>query len=152
MPPGRPMEVLIEDRQKRYRIDRREIRKKAKLILGALGCPEGELSILIVDDNDIAKLNERYLGRSQPTNVIAFPMQEGRFKEIHPSLLGDVVISIDTAAREASNAGISLLSRFDQLLIHGILHLFGYDHERTSEEAPAMRLKERELLRLLYPN
>lgn len=117
-----------------------------------MGCPDGELSVLIVDDNEIAKLNEQYLGRSQPTNVIAFPMQEGRFKEIHPGLLGDVVISMDTAVREASNAGISLLSRFDQLLIHGILHLFGYDHETTSEEAPAMKLKERQLLRLLYPD
>jgi probable rRNA maturation factor len=114
-----------------------------------LGCPDGELSILIVDDPEIARLNKRYLGRSGPTNLIAFPMQEGPFGQINPNLLGDVVISLGTAAREARDAGISVESRLDQLLIHGILHLFGFDHEKTSEQANAMRIKEKELLELL---
>ncbi len=117
-------------------------------ILSALECPDGELSILIVDDQEIARLNKRYLGRSSPTNVIAFPMQQGPFGQINPNLLGDVVISIDTAAREAQGAGISVESRLDQLLIHGILHLFGFDHEKTSEQAKAMRIKEEQLLNL----
>jgi len=114
-----------------------------------LECPEGELSILIVDDREIAELNEAYLRRPKPTNVLAFPMQQGRFKELNPSLLGDVVISVDTAAREAEGAGVSLETRFDQLLIHGILHLFGFDHEKTLESARAMEDKENELLGLL---
>lgn len=112
-------------------------------------CPDGELSILILDDLEIAKLNKKYLDRSGPTNVIAFPMHEGPFGRMQPVLLGDVVISLDTAATEAQDAGISLERRFDQLLIHGILHLFGFDHEKTSEQAKAMRIKEEQLLKLL---
>ncbi|MCK4488393.1 MAG: rRNA maturation RNase YbeY [Desulfobacterales bacterium] len=143
------MEILIEDRQDRYRIAHEEIEKKAKTILNALECPDGELSVLIVDDLEIARLNKTYLGRSGPTNVIAFPMRDGPFGQISPNLLGDVVISLDTAAREAQDVSISVESRFDQLLIHGILHLFGFDHEKTSEQAKAMRIKEEELLMLL---
>ena len=143
------MEILIDDRQNRYRIAYEEIKKKAKTILDALECPDAELSILIVDDPEIARLNETYLGRSGPTNVIAFPMQEGPFVHINPNLLGDVVISLETTAREAQDAGISVESRLDQLLIHGTLHLFGFDHEKTLEQAKAMRTKEEQLLNLL---
>jgi probable rRNA maturation factor len=143
------MEILIEDRQDSYRISHEETGKKAETILNALECRDGELSILIVDDPEIARLNKKYLSRSGPTNVIAFPMQQGPFGQITPNLLGDVVISIDTAAREAQEAGISVESRIDQLLIHGILHLLGFDHEKTSEQAKAMRIKEEELLKLL---
>ena len=143
------MEILIEDRQDSYRISHEETGKKAETILNALECRDGELSILIVDDPEIAGLNKKYLSRSGPTNVIAFPMQQGPFGQITPNLLGDVVISIDTAAREAQEAGISVESRIDQLLIHGILHLLGFDHEKTSEQAKAMRIKEEELLKLL---
>ncbi len=97
----------------------------------------------------MAELNRMYLNRSGPTNVMAFPMQEGPFGDITPSLLGDVVISLDTAAREAQQAGMTIESRFDELLVHGILHLFGFDHEKTPEGAKAMRIKEEELLKLL---
>jgi probable rRNA maturation factor len=114
-----------------------------------LGCPEGELSILIVDDSEIARLNKEYLGRSGATNVIAFPMQQGEFGHINPNLLGDVVISLDTTCREAMDADVSVEQRFDQLLIHGILHLVGFDHEETPEQAENMLRKEEELLRLL---
>lgn len=143
------MEILIDDRQNRYRIAQKRIKKKAKTILNALESPDGELSILIVDDPEIAKLNKTYLGRSGPTNVIAFPMQEGAFGQINPNLLGDVVISLDTAAREAREDSISVESRFDQLLIHGILHLFGFDHEKTSEQTEEMTIKEEQLLAML---
>ena len=143
------MEILIEDKQNHYKIDYQEIRTKAKRILDALECRDGELSILIVGDQEIAKLNEVYLCRPKPTNVLAFPMQQGQFKELNPNLLGDVVISVDTAAREAEGAGVSLETRFDQLLIHGILHLFGFDHEKTLESASAMQTKEKQLLELL---
>lgn len=114
-----------------------------------MGALDGELSILIVDDPEIAKLNKAYLDRSGPTNVIAFPMQQGQFGHISPNLLGDVVISVDTAAREAQDVSMAIESRFDQLLVHGILHLFGFDHKKMSQEAEAMMIKERQLLKLL---
>jgi len=108
-----------------------------------------ELSILITDDDAIAGMNQAYLGRTGPTNVIAFPMQEGAFADLTPGLLGDVVISADTALREARAMGISLEARFTELLIHGILHLSGYDHERSEAEAKKMEAKTRELLEML---
>ncbi|CAB1071483.1 Metal-dependent hydrolase YbeY, involved in rRNA and/or ribosome maturation and assembly [Olavius algarvensis Delta 1 endosymbiont] len=111
--------------------------------------PDGEISILIVDDPQIATLNQNYLERQGPTNVIAFAMREGEFSDLTPNLLGDVVISVDTAAREAQEAGLSKRRRFDELLVHGILHLFGYDHEDSEIEARRMEEKSRELLELI---
>ena len=110
--------------------------------------PDAEISILLVDDPQIAALNQQYLNRQGPTNVIAFAMREGEFSHLTPHLLGDVVISMDTAAREAQDAGITADDRLRELLIHGILHLFGYDHEDSVEEAQRMDEKSRELLDL----
>jgi probable rRNA maturation factor len=123
------------------------IQQKAQALLNALDCPDGELSILIVDDQQIEKLNQTYLNREGPTNVIAFPMQEGQFTQISPYLLGDVVISFETAERESTDAEISIEERFTQLLVHGILHLFGYDHEKDKTEAEQMELKSVELIK-----
>jgi len=107
-----------------------------------LDCPDGELSILIVDDAQIAQLNQQYFHRTGPTNVIAFPMQEGLFSDITPGLLGDVVISIDTAQREAALGAMDLATRFKELLVHGVLHLFGYDHENMSDEDKMTEINE----------
>lgn len=115
-----------------------------------MGYPdEAQLSILIVDDDQIAELNLTYLNHAGPTNVISFPMQEGQFAGITPDLLGDVVISADTAHREAADAGMAMAIRFDQLLIHGILHLAGYDHVNSEEEAAVMERKSDELMELI---
>jgi len=114
-----------------------------------LDCPDGELSILIVDDPQIAELNQQYLNRTGPTNVIAFPMKMENFSGVTPKLLGDVVISAETAERESRLSGISLELRMDQLLIHGILHLFDYDHEHSEQEAQVMAQKSDELLTLM---
>lgn len=123
--------------------------KSAKTILDALGFPDGELSILIVDDRHIQKLNRKYLNKQGPTNVIAFPMQAGDFSNINPQLLGDVVISIETARNEGNAAGVPTETRLLQLLVHGILHLFGYDHETTTRQALRMERKSSKLLDLL---
>lgn len=143
------MGVLIDNRQQRLKIDLDRLQKTAQAILNVLNCPEGELSILIVDDVRIETLNKNYLHRGGPTNVIAFPMQEGDFSNITPQLLGDVVISVETAQKEARLGGITMEERLYQLLIHGILHLFGYDHEKTDTEAHAMEIKTEELLDLI---
>ena len=109
-------------------------------------CPDGELSIVLVDDSEIADLNERYLNRKGPTNVIAFPMREGSFTNVNPNLLGDVVISMDTCYQEGQSAKMDFLKRFNQLLIHGILHLLGYDHIHSEKQAREMELKSQELM------
>ena len=102
-----------------------------------------------MDDPQITILNQKYLDRQGPTNVISFPMREGEFSHLTPHLLGDVVISMDTAAREAQEAGLSKAHRFNELLIHGILHLFGYDHEDSEKEARRMEDKSRQLLEMM---
>ncbi len=122
------------------------MRKTAQAVLDALGFPDGELSILIVDDAEIADLNATYLHRSGPTNVIAFSMREGDFPQISPHMLGDVVISAQTARREAGAAGIPFRERFVQLIVHGVLHLFGYDHEGPEAAAAEMERKTADLL------
>ncbi len=111
--------------------------------------PEGELSVLLLDDTEIADLNYRYLNRQGATNVIAFPMSEGEFGDINPDLLGDVVISMDTTAREAEILETTIETRFKELLIHGILHLFGYDHETDEVDAREMEDKSEELFEMI---
>jgi probable rRNA maturation factor len=126
------------------------LREKAEKILSVLALPESELSISIVGDRTIRRLNREYLGRDKPTNVISFAMQEGPFADLNAHVLGDVVISADTAAREAAEGNIAFESRIIFLLLHGTLHLAGYDHERSGEaEAARMEEKEREIFKLL---
>lgn len=140
------MDIQIANRQKRHPLSLRRIRRRTRIILDALKSPEAEISILLVDDLQIAAMNRKFLGREGPTNVIAFPMQEGRFSGLSPDLLGDVVISVDTAHREARDAELALEERLTQLLVHGLLHLHGYDHEHNAAEARRMAAKSRRLL------
>jgi probable rRNA maturation factor len=146
------MGILINDRQKIQKISKTQLQTEAQVILNALGSPEGELSILVVDDSQIKTLNQNYLNRPWPTNVIAFPMREGDFSDVNPQLLGDVVISIETAKREALHSGISTEERFIQLLVHGILHLFGFDHEKSEQDTRKMDQKSNELIKLIESN
>lgn len=114
-----------------------------------LGFHDVELGILFVDDAAIQELNRRYFGRNRPTNVIAFPMREGEFSVLNPHLLGDVVVSVETAYRQAKDFCLSRAETLILLIIHGILHLAGYDHERSKKRAREMESKERDLLRML---
>lgn len=117
-----------------------------------MGCSDHEISILITDDTRIQELNRTYRNVDRPTNVLSFPMQEGEFADLTPGLLGDVVISLETAEKEADDTDISLAERMSQLLIHGILHLVGFDHERGGEEEAEMTQKSLELLSILEPD
>jgi probable rRNA maturation factor len=144
------MKIAIENRQSRQKIAKVPLRKVARKILSASGCPDAQLSILIVDDAIIRDINRDYLEKDRSTNVISFAMQEGEGGGIQPEVLGDVVISAETAARDAAEAQISFESELYFLLLHGILHLLGYDHERgTQADAERMEDKERELFKLL---
>lgn len=90
------------------------------------------------------------MSRDRATNVISFSLQEGECSGVNPNALGDVLISADTAAREAEEGGIPFFERLSFLLLHGILHLAGYDHERSGEaEAIRMQGKEQQLFRIL---
>jgi probable rRNA maturation factor len=127
----------------------RDLHGKAKVILNALDSPDAELSLVLVDDECIAQLNAAYLHHTGPTNVISFPMREGECSQINPHLLGDVVISMETCAAEAESAGMTTEERLYQLMIHGILHLLGYDHVDNEDDARIMEAKSAELLALI---
>ncbi len=99
-----------------------------------------------MDDAAMAELNWQYRGVAGPTDVLAFPMAEGPFGELSEALLGDVVISVETAARQAGPAGLE--AELALLLVHGILHLVGYDHG-TPGERRAMWRKQAALLAAL---
>ncbi len=139
------MAILITDRQSIVRIDIPSLRRTVRRILKQLGRERVEVSILLVDDREIRDLNRAYLKRDRPTNVIAFPMLEGPFRKIHPQVLGDIVISIETASRDAKKEGMTLDDEILFLLTHGILHLLGYEHEGSAARARRMNQKQREI-------
>ncbi|ADK84319.1 protein of unknown function UPF0054 [Desulfarculus baarsii DSM 2075] len=120
---------------------------RIKRICAALALAEdAELSLLICDDVEIAQINGQYLDRRGPTNVLAFAMQEGDGAGVNPQILGDVVVSIDTAQREAAENGLDPDEHFVRLIIHGLLHLLGHDHLRDEEQARAMEELTEDLL------
>lgn len=115
-----------------------------------MGNHDKELSILLTDDEHIAQLNRQYLKRNKPTNVLAFPVSRGPIEEFESNILGDVVISVDTAGREAKQTGVSIENRVYRLLLHGLLHLLHYDHEESEEEADRMEREEQRLFELIW--
>lgn len=144
------MPVSIENLQTLFNIDLRRIRRSIRILLKELHCGDREIGLLFVDDTQIQKLNNEYLSRNFATNVISFSMTEGEFGNINPQILGDIVISVETAHRDASNSQIDLMDELDFLIIHGFLHLLGYNHEGTSaEKTREMKTREHELFFLL---
>jgi probable rRNA maturation factor len=120
------MAITLENRQRKVRVETAWLRKLGQATLHALNRPQATCSVLLVDDAAIRDLNRTYRGVDAPTDVLAFPMREGRFGRLAPDLLGDVAISVETACRQAG-AG-ALRAELALLLVHGILHLVGYDH------------------------
>jgi len=141
------MDIQIANRQKRHTISLKKIRQAARILLDALKRPDAELSVLLVDDREITGINLAFLNRHGPTNVIAFPMREGAYGDLTPNLLGDVVICVDTALRESRLAGRTLEERLTELMVHGVLHLCGYDHENGGRPARRMADKSRRLVK-----
>ena len=117
----------------------------AQRILTELGLLEAELSLLFVNDLQIQALNRQYLHRDKPTNVLAFPMRKGAFSTLHPHLLGDLVISVETAKRQSNRFGLTEIEMVILLMVHGVLHLIGYDHEETKKGAKEMAFKQKEI-------
>lgn len=143
------MPVWIRSRLRRSLLLLPEIEKVIQKIMALAGEPHAEVSVEFVGDRRMRRLNRDYRGRDVPTDVLSFPMREA----VGPAtpLLGDVVISLPTAIRYATRNRRSLDQEVVRLLIHGILHLLGYDHERSAREARRMRLKEQRIFRALRP-
>jgi len=122
------------------------LREKTRKLLKDLGISPAELSILLVDDQQILKLNRIWRKKNRPTDVLSFAQREGEFADPQDPLLGDIVISVERAEEQAKQAGHSLDKEMDLLLVHGLLHLVGYEHERGGKAAAEMRSKEKKLL------
>jgi probable rRNA maturation factor len=112
-------------------------------MLRASKLPKAELSILLCDDGTIHELNRDFRKKDKPTDVLAFAMREGEHADPTSNVLGDVVVSIDTARRQAAERGRSVKSEVTFLLAHGLLHLLGYDHRTDAEEREMNALTER---------
>jgi probable rRNA maturation factor len=119
----------------------RRLRARAAAFLAALGREDAELSILLVTDRRIRALNRAWRARDAATDVLSFPLSEPAGAG---ELLGDVVISLDTATRRARSERRPVGAELDRYLAHGLLHLLGWDHERPAD-ARAMAAKESEL-------
>jgi len=130
----------------------RLISSRANRLLELLSMADKNVSIVLMDDGEMATFNEKYRNRQGPTNVLSFPADTP--PETFPSgflanELGDILISVETAGREAIRMNRTLDVRLTELIIHGMLHLLGYDHEQSAEEEGRMRDKEQELYRQL---
>lgn len=142
------MAVLVAMRGRRVPALARRLGRSARRLLRALGRDDAELSLVLVSDRVIHDLNRSWRDTDRATDVLAFAQGEG--PGLAPAgLLGDVVISVDTARRQAAELGHSLAAEGERLLVHGLLHLLGYDHERSAVEASRMQRKERALRRAL---
>lgn len=120
------------------------LRRLACQVLREAAVTQGEVAVLLCDDLTIQLLNRRFRKKNKPTDVLSFPAQEALPEGlVH---LGDVAISLQTAARQAASAGHSLERELALLLIHGLLHLLGYDHETDNGEMEAKEKQLREKL------
>jgi len=120
-------------------LERRSVRHgdlswRAEAMLESLGLDDADLSILLCDDATIRALNHQYRKRNKATDVLAFPMQEGPGMQYCAGVLGDVVISLPTATRQAAEGDRPIIEEVTFLLAHGLLHLLGYDHRNRREE------------------
>ncbi|MDY0131518.1 MAG: rRNA maturation RNase YbeY [Desulforegulaceae bacterium] len=143
------MEILLQNRKNQSRITNQSLRKKTALILNALDCKDFEISIVITNDEDMRQINQKYRNIDKTTNVLSFPMDDESMIIPGIKILGDLVISEDTALKEAQDARITLEQRVSQLLVHGILHLLGYDHETSDEDDKIMTKKSKELISII---
>ncbi|WP_333655068.1 rRNA maturation RNase YbeY [Dissulfurispira sp.] len=154
------MEITIRNNQRLIRINQRRIESILKKVLKHLTLnhrrysfiESAEISVLFVNDRKMRELNLQYRGKDKTTDVLSFPQIE-QFKQFKRfellTSLGDIVINLPQAKRQAKEHGLTLYNEIAWLLIHGALHLLGYDHEKNKYQARKMREMEKELLGVL---
>lgn len=162
------MPVDIYNEHPVIRVSRARLAAYLRGVLRSEGRPRAVVEVSLVDDAHIRELNRAFRRRDEPTDVLSFSLQEGAPVAVGANELGDVVVSLDTAARQAAAmrrlagspaladdeqgrdalAGYDLFTEVAFLATHGVLHLLGYDHQ-TSRDAQAMEAREQELLRVL---
>jgi rRNA maturation RNase YbeY len=130
--------------------DREKLRRDASRLLDVLRLRSAELSLWLVGDRRMTLLNRRWRGRDRTTDVLSFAQREGPRPRLHPEILGDVVVCVPQARRQAGARGATLAGELRVLLVHGLLHLLGYEHEdRPAREQRRMWRRQEALVRLL---
>ena len=122
------MPLQIQNRQRHVAIQTKAIKKRVSHMMTYLGCADQELSIVFGNDRLLHTLNRLYRCKDRPTNVLAFPQEQISVGHVKHALLGDIVVSIPIALQEALELDQSLEERVVYLILHGLLHLLGYDH------------------------
>ena len=138
--------VEIVNRQRRQKINAKRWREFGARALRAVGVNKRTASIVFVSDAAIRKLNRQFRGRDTATDVLSFPIQAEKFERENQSHLGEIVISVPRATAQAKQNGLSFTSEVQQLILHGLLHLCGYDHETDGGEMNRLELRLRNKL------
>ena len=145
-----PARLHPSETTRAYHLNLAVLQQHSDRLLGLLGLDAAEMSVVLLDDAEMAAYNEQYRKKQGPTNVLAFPVEREAGAMLPEAELGDILVSVDTARREAVAEGISLHHRLARLIIHGLLHLIGYDHERSEDEALRMWDFEQQLEQRLH--
>jgi probable rRNA maturation factor len=140
------MKILIKDRQRRRHLNKDRIIRASRRILSHLNQPKAELSILFVGDKQMTRLNAEFRGVHRTTDVLSFEAAITATGGEAQNVLGDVVINVPQAELQAKEYNLGVYAEIHRLLVHGILHLLGYDHERSVYYEKQMKKKEREIL------
>ena len=135
--------INIKNQQKKLKINLRNLKNLANKTLLDQGVDGKELSILLVDDKNIASLNKQYLNKNYSTDVLAFRMKDGAFGYMHPEILGDVIVSLETANQRGEELNTGFEQEAGLYLVHGILHLLGFDDtsSKGSNRMKKMQMK-----------
>jgi rRNA maturation RNase YbeY len=142
-----PCEVAVVDRQRAARISPVRVAAFVEFALERLRLHGAQVTVLLIGELAMRGLNRRWRGKDRPTDVLSFSQREGEGGDLHPELLGDIVICVPTAKRQAREAGHCLAAELDRLAVHGLLHLAGYEHEDDPVAARAMRRREDAIIR-----
>jgi probable rRNA maturation factor len=140
-----PEEVFVANAHPFLEVDHDRVHRAASAVLCKERRCRGGVNIVLATDADLVDLNSRYLGRDGATDVLSFPMAGDEHRSAEEQILGEVYISLDRAWQQAKEYQVDLAQEVDRLVIHGLLHLCGYDHE-DAQDARRMKAKEEEFL------
>ena len=138
--------IEIINRQRSKPINAKQLRELGERALRTIGSSKQTATVVFVGDAAIRKLNKQFRGKDQVTDVLSFPNEAERFEAENQSQLGEVVIAVERAATQAKQNGLTFSNEVAQLILHGLLHLCGYDHETDNGEMNRLELKLRKKL------
>ena len=145
------MEILFRNAQRKYKINRPRLISHIETIMAELNQGNSEISIMLVNDAKIKQLNRDYRDKNVATDVLAFPQDEDAINDNGGPLLGDVVVSVETSRRQAKEHCLSEDEEIILLIIHGTLHLLGYDHDHSAQEKRKMQNLTQKIFSLIFP-